>query len=488
MALFAEFVGGFYQALAPYEGADQAVNLFVETRQVPGSAKQITLYGVPGRLPEATLATTGCRGWFSQDGIVLVTVGDVVYQRTAAGTYASLGTILDDGAPVSYASNGLGGDQIGIVGGGQLKVIDTTTMTLSAAIALPFANPVMIAFQDGYGLINEADTPTVWFSALEDFTSWDALDFFARSVSSDNLIAIASTRDRVWVLGSETTTQYYDSGDVDTPWVPYPGTTVQVGIVTPRSLSIHADHLRFIGHRAAEGAQVFEATTGGEPQVISTPPIAQFLRACVTLDNAEVLAVERNGHLFTIWTCPSSPAAIQSYGYDAREQIWSAWAGWNSTTGSYTRWGGRGATVADQTTLVGDATTGVVSTLNLDTYTDNGAVLMRERIAPYLGARPQWSFVSQVQLLAQAGVGLSGTGQGSAPTAELLVSRDGAKTWISAGAATLGALGTYLARTIWRRVGRVRQDLLVLRVRQSDPVQTAWTGLDVTFTPGTGQL
>ena len=190
------FCGGFYQALSSVMGADQAVNLYTETRQVEGSPKNVFMFGTPAHKLLTTAATQGNRGWFSQDGRTWTVVGNELYEvDLQAATTTALGTITDDGLMVSFASNGAGGDQLGIVGGGELKVLDLVTNTLSAAITLPFSNPVMIAFLDGYGLINEADSPTVWFSALEDLESWDMLDFFARSNTSDNIVGIAVSKD-----------------------------------------------------------------------------------------------------------------------------------------------------------------------------------------------------------------------------------------------------------------------------------------------------
>lgn len=489
MAAFPEFLGGFYQTLFPIAGVDQAINIYTETREVPGSGKQVAAYGTPGLDLYASAATNACRGNFSQDGQTWTVIGDQLYPvNTTTGTLGvSLGTILDDGFPVSWASNGKGGDQLGIVGGGELKVLNLLTNVLSAAIVLPFSNPVMIVFQDGYGLINEANSPIVWFSALEDFTSFDGLDFFARSGSSDNIVALAQTRDRVLTIGSATTTQFYDSGDADTPWLPYPGTTTQIGIITPWALTVYGDVLRWIGIRAKDTACVVQMNSDGQPQIISTPPIERFLSRCTTLANAEALTYGADKHAFTVFTCPSSPDAVQTYAWDEKEQLWAARAGWDSTQGVYTRWRARGCTSIGQEILVGDYANGNLYTLNPTKYTDNGEVLMRERIAPYLGNTPQWAFLDQVQLLAQTGVGLP-EGQGSDPQVELLISRDFSQTWISAGLAPLGALGDYLVRTIWRQLGRARQDLLVIRVRQSDPVALAWTGMDLAFTPGTGQL
>lgn len=487
MAAFDAFIGGFYQALSPIAASDQAINIYRETRQVEGSPKTVTLYGTPGLKLETTVATAGCRGWFTQDGRTWVVVGETLYERTAVATYASRGTITNDGLFVSFASNGAGGDQLCIVGGGGLYVLGLLTNVLTP-VALPFSNPVMIVFQDGYGLVNEADTPTVWYSALENFTSWDALDFFARSATSDNIVALAVTRDRVCALGTKTSTWYYDSGDTDTPWLPYPGTTMQVGIITAAALSVYNDTLYWLGRSASGQPRMITATADAGAKTFSTPPIEVFLSACSTLDDADTLVYDQEGHQFVVLTCPSSTAELVTYAFDIRENEWAARAGWSAVAGTYTRWRARGCTASGQDILVGDYASGALYTLNLSTYLDNGVMIPRERIAPYLGDTPQWAFIDEVQLLAQAGVGLSGAGQGSDPKVELLISRDGAQTWISAGFASLGQLGDYLTRTIWHRLGRARQDLLVIRVRQTDPVKTAWVGMNLTMQGGTGQL
>lgn len=486
MALFAAFCGAFYKGISPTMAADTAINVYMDTREVPGSAKQVALIGTPGLLLESTVATAGCRGWFTQDGRTWVVVGGTIYERTAAATYVFRGTVSNDGLPVTFVSNGLAGGQLAIVGGNELVVITLSTNAVSRP-SLPFSNPVMIAFLDGYGLINQRDTATVWFSALEDFTSWDALDFFARSGTSDNVIGIAVSRDRVWCLGSKTTTLFYDSGDADTPFLPYPGTAMQVGLVSPYLLGLQSDVLYWVAEGSKSQRRVVRATDpSAEP--ISTPPIDLFLSRCSTLDDATMLVYEQDGHAFVCVTCPSSSEDVQTYAFDVREQMWHARAGWNSTTGRYTRWRVQGVAAVDGDVLVGDSVTGALYTLEPEVYTDNGDIIKRERTTPYLSADAEWLFIDQFELGMQPGVGLS-TGQGSAPVVTLEVSRDGARTWVDAGMATLGAMGNYTARAIWRHLGRSRADRLVFRVTQTDPVKCVWgPGAWIKAQAGTGQL
>lgn len=483
------FTGGFYKTRAPIGGSDVAVNLFTETRIVDGSPKKTFMYGTPGQKFNATVATNGCRGWFTQDSQTWVTVGTTLYEQTAATTYVSRGTIPDDGLPVTYASNGQGGSQLAICGGGQINVLKLTTNVLTTA-TLPFSNPVMIVFQDGYGLVNERNTPKTWFCALEDFTSWDALDFFARSVTSDNTIAQAVTRDRLFVIGSKTTTQYYDSGDADNPWQPYPGTTMQVGAVTWTAVTVYNDVVRMLARSAKGEPRIIQFRADAAVQELSPPPIVDFLAACSMLDDAEAMVYEQNNHPFFVITCPSSSDDKKTYHCDLSEQNqWGARAGLNPTTGEYTRWRVRGVTAANQQIYVGDYATGDLYTLDLETYTDNGVTLKRERIAPMLSNENQFLFLRQAELQAQNGVGLAtGNAEDVDPQVEMLVSRDAAQTWVSAGMAGLGKIGEYTRRTIWRNLGRFRADRMVVRVIQTAAVKCVWGGLWLGTEQGSGQL
>lgn len=481
------FVGGFYKALSPSVAADQAINIFTETTQTQGNAKQVTIYGTPGRVLETTLATYPNRGWFTQDGRTWTVSGNTLYERTAPATYVARGTITDDGFPVSFASNGKGGNQLGISAAGGIYMLNLVTNVLTGPVVLPFMDPVLLIFIDGYFITNQANTPIQWFSALEDGTSWDALDFFTRSGTSDNTVGIAVSRDRVWVLGSKTSTQFYDSGDADTPFLPYPGTTFQTGLITPWLLTIYNDVLVWVAE-SARGQRRVVAATEPTPQTISTPPIESWLNSASTLADARMIGYEQEGHAFVpIITAPSTDGEIKTYGFDMAEKQWAARSKWNSISGVHERWPVAGSTATGGSVLVGDYQTGEVFTLELDAYDDDGGILMAERTAPYLSNGNNWVFINSIELAMQPGVGLT-SGQGVDPKVELSISRDAAHTWVSAGFANLGRLGEYVTRAMWKRLGRAREDRLVIRVRQSDPVKRVWQGLWLDLDRGTGQL
>lgn len=492
MALWSGFSsGGTYQALSPIMAADEAINIFTETRG-SGSAKQVTFYGVPGLRNVGTAATVVCRGWFEQDGLALVTVGATIYTVTFANPLApiltSIGTIPNDGLLVSYASNGAGGDQVAIVGGGELKIYDTGTSTLSAAIALPFVGPGMVVFTDGYFLINQEDSPIVWYSALEDGTSWDALDFFARSGTSDNVVGLFVNKSRVGVLGSATSTLYYNSGDSDTPFLPFPESVTQWGLIAPRGFVMEGDVGHALMRRAGGLPQVVRFGPEMQPDVVSTPPIELRLQSATTLADAEMVVYTQAGHTFACLTCPGLTALGETPCYDVVEKQWHKRGLWETGTATFGRWQVRGLIAIGQYVYAGDYNNGDLYVLDLATYDNDGDILRRVRRAPYLGTNNQWVFITEFELGMQAGVGLS-SGQGSDPQVILRLSRDGANTWVDCGFGSLGPQGHYDARCHWDRLGRVRADRLVFEVSQTDPVKTVWgPGAWVEMQAGTGQL
>jgi hypothetical protein len=298
------------------------------------------------------------------------------------------------------------------------------------------------------------------------------------------------TRDRLFVIGSKTSTQYYDSGDADNPWAPYPGTTMQIGGVSWMTITVYNDVVRMLAKSAKGEPRIVQFRADAQVQVLSTPAIVNFLTNCTDLSDAEAMVYEQHDHPFYVITCPSSLDDIKTYHCDLLEQnLWAARAGFYEETGLYTRWRARGNTETGNMIFVGDYATGDVYTLDLDTYEDNGVTLKRERIAPYLSSEPQWLFLRQAQLIAQQGVGLStGNTEDTDPQVELLISRDTGQTWISAGVAALGKIGVYTQRTIWRNIGRFRADLGVIRVIQTAAVKCAWGGVALTTEKGSGQL
>src|SRR6185295_13360069 len=432
MSLFAAFVGGSNPERSLTLDAEQTINLYRSTVEAPGTPKQAYLVGTPGLRPLGTVPRVRGRGVFTQDGRTWCVVGYTLYELTF-GPFVAIerGRIADDGLPVSWASNGDGGGQLAIVGGGELKILTLATNVLSAAIALPLTKaPRMIGFLDGYFVLSEADSLQGWFSNLENGLIWDALDFFTRSTASDHIVAMCCANSRVWIFGGETFEAYEDVGDADNPFQPIKGSLCPIGIAAAWSLSVDVGTVRWLGQSTRGGAVVYrlEGYTGTR---ISTHALDARLATATTLSDCEGLTYEQDGHLFYALTCPSLGIAGETHVVDETEKAWHGRSAWNQALGRAERWRVRGHAFVGTTHVVLSWDSGSIWALDLATYDDDGAILRASRRAPYLGAENVVASIDRFELGVEPGVGLN-AGQGSDPQVELLVSKDSAKTWFSA--------------------------------------------------------
>ena len=108
--------------------------------------------------------------------------------------------------------------------------------------------------------------------------------------------------------------------------------------------------------------------------------------------------------------------------------------------------------------------------LDSKTYTDNGVSFPCIRRAPHLTADFKRIFHKSLQIQFQPGVGLS-SGQGSDPQAMLRWSDDGGSTYGNERWTTIGEMGAYKNRAIWRCLGHARDRIYEVTV--SDPVYRA---------------
>jgi len=92
------------------------------------------------------------------------------------------------------------------------------------------------------------------------------------------------------------------------------------------------------------------------------------------------------------------------------------------------------------------------------------------RRTPHIVSDFQRQYFEELQIQFQPGVGLS-TGQGQDPQAMLRWSNDGGSTYSNEHWTSIGKIGKYQNRAIWRRLGTARDR--VWEVSISDPVKAA---------------
>jgi len=495
MALWREFIDGTHTSRAPMIDREATINLFRHTVIADADVKHQVLIGTPGRATLFGAPDVGCRGLYQIENQMFGVNGGTFYSvNLMTGTPGAIGTVPNDGKPVSMVSNGRGGEQLAIVTAGQLFIYGLTSGVLSGPTPLPLTGlPIQIDYLDGYFLLVESNSARVWFSNLNNGLVWNALSFFVRSHTNDNVVGLKVWNDVIGVFGSQTSELYYDSGDPLTPFLPYSGTVIPHGAVSPWAIG-NVDGVWIWLAQSQIGTLRVVTATAPPATVVSTPEMAFLWHTFPTLADTEILVYQQEHHVFAAFTFPSADV---TYVYDVTEQDWHQRGDWDTTTGVFHRWRARGSCLATLSTstvqgpriLVGDYQNSTISILDLDTFTDNGAMIRRVRQAAYLSSENQWLFLQQVELGLQLGVGLP-SGQGKTPTLYLEISRDASETWGSPRP-QVGSLaqGQYQGRARWLNCGRVRADALAMRISTTDPVRVGLgPGLWLRAVPGTGNL
>jgi len=399
--LWQAFVGPSYTTRSANLDTEATFNLYPETIESKDNPKKSYLIGTPGLTSLGTWnpspsggvgLSPACRGMFSQDGRTFAVVTATLYELTLTGSGPTLavstvsrGAILtDDGLPVFFASNGAGGNQLAIVSNGKLFIFNLTTNILTGPITLPLTNragPVL--FLNGYFLLMEVGTIKVWFSELEDGTLWNALDFFARSNTSDFAIGMVVLHDQVKLFGSKTAEIYYNAGEADNPFLPYPGSISMDGAVSQFAIKVLGESIVWVAKNEWDVLRAMRAGSG-EATVISTPAVEFAWASYTTTSDVELEVYEQEGHPFAVFNFPIADA---TWVYDLREAQWHQRSRWDGTTDH--RWRVRGICApGKQVLLCGDYTTTDIYTLSLDVFTEtSGSVvgsIHRLRRAPYI--------------------------------------------------------------------------------------------------------
>ncbi len=338
------FVGPSDPARSTTYNTERTINLYLERGRAgttPPSAA--ALYGTPGLRIFAALGGASVRGIFAQDQRAWAVAGDGLFELFATGTFVRRGTVVDDGQPATFASNGRQGHQLFVVSGraGYIFDLDANTFTQITDPDFP-AYALMGAFCDGYFLILNGDDNTFQISALEDGLDWDGLDVALVSTSSDRVVSLAVSHRQVWLFGTRTIQPWYNSGNPDFPFEPIGGVFIEQGILAPWSVAPLADTLIWMGWDVHGSGLVVQAN-GYTPVPVSTAAVEDALRRYRSLQAETALSdviawtYQEDGHALYVLYLPQGPLAGSgvdhtSWVYDVTEQAWHERALWNDTT------------------------------------------------------------------------------------------------------------------------------------------------------------
>ena len=161
------------------------------------------------------------------------------------------------------------------------------------------------------------------------------------------------------------------------------------------------------------------------------------------------------------------PQGNATFVYDASTGLWHERSTWTGGAYAIGRHVGNCYAYFAGMHLIGDWQSGNIYKMQAGIYTDNGQPIVSVRTCQHVADKKdlQNIFIKRLHVDMETGVGGS---------AALSWSDDGGHTWSNDYTASIGAVGQYKARAVWRRLGVSRDR--IFRVAVSDPVKRVILG------------
>jgi len=465
------FIRGSYESQAYTADQEDTINYYVERMESDGATTKWALYPTPG-VTQVCAGTSGSgRGLFEAAGRLFGVIGDKLYEVGAFGTITSLGTVAIGANPATLSYNGDGGGQVFVTSGDNGYILDLATNVVTQIAALN-GKATMGAHLDGYFLALDASSSTFYISNLSAGLTWNTgTDFAQRSQAPDPWISMRVSGKFVWLLGTETSEVWYDTGG-SFPFAPHPSGLVPYGCAAAFSATQVGAGLAWLGTSVSGGRYVLQAL-GFTPEVISDFPQQFAMSSYSNISDAVADSYNDLGHTFYVLSFPLQGV---TWAWDSATGQWAKRGTWIAETGVFNSWRPRFHASAYGQHWMLDAETVSVYHMSSTIPTDvDSRVIRRVRRAPALMAENTRIFYSSFELdLEPANALADSTVQGYDPQVMLRMSNDGGKTWGAEMFRSAGLVGQYGKRVRWNRLGCGRRR--VFEVAVSDPVAWKLTG------------
>lgn len=330
-----------------------------------------------------------------------------------------------------------------------------------------------IAFIDGWFIISVPGSQKFFTNSPIYQNAWDATYFALKDGATDNLIAVIDNKEELWLIGERTTEIWYNAGGQYFPFQRIAGTMQQYGCKAAFSIarikSGAEDALIWLA-RTERGENIIVKTKGFSTEVVSTPAVSDAISTYTITSDAVAYTYEEDGHEFYIISFPS---ADKTWCYDASVPSQFAWtqrASYDPYANSYHRHRSNCFMNFAGMRVVGDYQNGTLYQMTRNAYTDAGWPIKCQRRSPFIWDKDNRQRVqmSELQIEFAPGQG-NASGMGSDPQARLRISRDYGTTYGEFLYASIGLIGNYVNRTIWRKLGWSRG--AVAEIEVIDPVR-----------------
>jgi hypothetical protein len=420
---------------------ESLVNYLIETGEGVGNA---ALLGREGYVAFATLAAGNpVRGMIGMGGNLYASCGGTLYKITPGGTVSSIGSVPDAAARMAVNST-----QVAIAADRKYYLATASTISQPSVGALP-GGVTDVAFIDGYFMLSgstgvRGDAITI--SALNDGTSFNAIDLEFSEDEPDSIVALAKQGQYVWLLNQRSYEVFYNSGAAAFPFIPTGNFSGEDGCVSRASVVRSNDVVFWV---RPDGAVM--AGQGYVPQEISPPHIKEVFAANAILSS---LAWTDRGHEMIGWRFADRPTLAfdltsgrwVEYSTDATDSPFAMTC--QAEVGGVEYFG------TDDGRIVKRSRTA---------YDDAGRVIAARAVSIPTDQGGRYFSVPRLYINFDGGE----ANLGRAAQVMMQTSKDG-RTWSATKPREMGGLGDYYKRAVWNALGTFQR--FQFRVTITDPV------------------
>lgn len=455
---------GYYESDSLPISAQQCTNFYPNIAQAP-ALNQETLFGTPGLTQVASASNiSNCRGAHEMNGVPYFVIDGKLYSMSTSYALTDHGQI-DGSGRVSMADNGT--QMLVLVPGGNGYIYNHVTDTFAQITDPDFTangNPQQVVYIDGYFCLT-TDSKKFIVSALNDGLSYNALDFGTAESDPDEIVAPIVFKNQLFIGGSQTIEAFQNIGGADFPFQ-RTGLFLSKGISSPFSIQSIQDTFVFVGAGANESPAIW-ALNGNSVAKISTTAIDKELSELTEAQIADIYswAYAEKGAYFVGFALPGTTLV-----YDTISKRWHERKSFvDGALGAYRV---TALVRAYNQLWAGDLVDGRIGLLDQDTYTEYGTEIRRTIVTQPFQNNMQRFSLPELELTVESGVGNSSAVD---PKVGLERSTD-AKIWDDIKLRSIGKVGEYNRRVIWRRNGSASRFEL-FRFTISDPVKPVFIQL-----------
>lgn len=375
-----------------------------ETGGLKGQQGKYKVIAIP--TPGKTLASSAVsgnkvRGMITNQGIPYAVIDNTFYSFDNLGNATTLGTLTTSTGYIEIASIGT---QIGIVDGSYIYIWDITnsTWTRVSDINAP-QTPTYLTAQDGSFLCSNANSIKVQESNIGDGTNWTALtglpSFANKQGAGDYIAKLISNERFIWVLGTQTSEIWYNTGSANFNFGPYPNAFIEYGCAASGSVAKGDNNIIFLAQSISGGIYIV-MSNGLSLAPISNPAISYQMSLMSTVSDAIGYTYQTSGHMFYILTFPTGG---KTFVYDVTQKLWHERQ--STVSGIQQQDIGSSHCFAYGKNFIGDSNSGNIYYLDETNFTENGNSIQRTIVTPPAYNEGKKLYLDKLQIDTETGIG-----------------------------------------------------------------------------------